>query len=55
MLYYYENKQKVLEKQKERRNLDKTEINKKRRELYHKKKVEILLNKFEAKEIGVIV
>ena len=54
MLYYYENKEKVLKKQKERRERDKKEFNKKQRELYHRKKVENLLNRFEAMEIQVV-
>ena len=54
MLYYYENKEKVLRKQKERRECDKKEFNKKQRERYHRKKVEKLLNRFEAMEIEVV-
>ena len=54
MLYYYENKETVLRKQKERRNRDKTEFNKKQRERYHRKKVEKFLSRFEAMEIEVV-
>ena len=54
MLYYYENKETVLKKQKERRDGNKTEFNTKKRERYHKKKVENLLNRFEAMEIEVL-
>ena len=54
MLYYYENKEKSLGKQKERRECDKKEFNKIKRERYHRKKVENSLNRFEAMEIEVV-
>ena len=54
MLYYYEIKEKVLKKPKIRRERDKKEFNKKQRERYRRKKVEILLNRFEAMEIEVV-
>ena len=54
MLYYYENKEKVIRKQKERRESDKNEFNRKQRERYNRKKVETLLNRFEAIEIEVV-
>ena len=53
MLYYYENKEKVLRKQKER-ECDKKEFNRKQLERYHRKKVEKLLNRFEAMETEVV-
>ena len=54
ILYYYENKEKVLRKQKERRECNKKEFNIKQRERYYRKKVENLLNRFEAMEIEVV-
>ena len=54
MLYYYKNKEKVLKMQKETRDCDKKDSNKKQRERYHRKKVENLLNRFEAMEIEVV-
>ena len=54
MLYFYENKETVLRKEKGRRNRDKTEFNKKQRERYHRKEVEKLLNRFETMEIEVV-
>ena len=53
-LYYYENKEKVLRKQKERRECEEKELNRKQRERYHRKKVEKLLKRFEAMEIEVV-
>ena len=54
MLNYYADEETVLRKQKGRRRRDKTEFNKKQRERYHRKKVEKLLNRFEAMEIEVV-
>ena len=54
MLYYYENKEKVLRKQKERQECDKKEFNRKQRERYHKEKVEKILIRFESMEIEVV-
>ena len=50
-LHCYKNKEKVLRKQKQRRERDKKEFNKNQRERYHRKKVENLLNRFEAMKI----
>ena len=54
MLYYYENKEKALRKQKERRECNTKEFNNKKRVRYHRKENEKLLNRFEAMEIEVV-
>ena len=54
MLFYYEKNEKVLRKQKERRDCDKKEFSKKQRDRYHRKKVEKLINRFEAMQIEVV-
>ena len=52
--YYNNNKDKVLAKQKDYRDQFRALYNQKQRNQYHKRKIQRLMNRFEAMEVGVI-
>ena len=54
MPYFYENREKVLRKQKKRQERDKIEFFKKQHKRYRRNKVENKINRFEAIETEVV-